>query len=264
MTATPHITVKNAVIKIGGSTLGAHDTTLSDLAALQRQGVSPVVVHGGGPVVTAWLKRQGVEAPFVRGLRTTTAESLEVVTAVLAGLVNTELVAGILAAGGRAVGMSGVDGGLIEAHIENADLGYVGQVTHVRTHVLETLLSAGYMPVIATVGYNSKAESGPTTLNLNADTVAGEIAAALGAERLVFLTDVEGVLDAGGALLPHLTPPDAKRLIASGTASGGMIPKLEACLRARSGGCESWIVDGRVEHMLLSALSAEPTGTQVW
>lgn len=256
--------VRSVVVKIGGSTLGAHDTTLADLVALQQQGVTPVVVHGGGPVVTAWLQRQGVQAPFVRGLRATTAESLQVVTAVLAGLVNKELVAGLLAAGGRAIGVSGVDGALIEACIEDPELGYVGRVTNVRTHVLETLLAGGYMPVVSTVGYNPTAESGPNTLNLNADTVAGEIAAALGSERLVFLTDVEGVLDAEGRVLPHLTPPDVRRLIAGGTASGGMIPKLEACLTARARGVEAWIVDGRVEHMLLSALSSAPVGTQVW
>ncbi len=260
----PRITVKNIVVKIGGSTLGAHDTTLSDLVALQAQGISTVVVHGGGPVVTDWLKRQGIQAPFVRGLRTTTAESLDVVTAVLTGLVNTELVAGIISRGGRAAGLSGVDGGLIEAHIDEPDLGYVGAVTRVNTHVVDALMSAGYMPVISTVGYNATAEGAPNTLNLNADTVAGEIAAALGSERLVFLTDVEGVKDAAGAVLPHLTPPDVEGLIASGTASGGMIPKLEACLTARRAGAEAWIVDGRVEHILLSALSAAPVGTQIW
>ncbi len=264
MMTAPRITAKNVVVKIGGSTLGSHDTTLGDLVALQQQGITPVVVHGGGPVVTAWLKRQGVEAPFVRGLRTTTAESLDVVTAVLTGLVNTELVAGIQRAGGRAIGLSGVDGALIEARIEDPELGYVGQVTNVRTHVLETLLSGGYIPVVSTVGFNPSAEGLPNTLNLNADTVAGEIAAALGSDRLVFLTDVEGVKDSDGSVLPHLTPPDAQRLIESGTASGGMIPKLEACLTARAQGAEAWIVDGRVEHMLLSALSSAPVGTQVW
>lgn len=264
MTTTPRIAVKNVVVKIGGSTLGAHDTTLGDLVALQQQGISPVVVHGGGPVVTDWLKRQGVEAPFVRGLRTTTAESLQVVTAVLAGLVNKELVAGILANGGRAIGISGIDGRLIEARVQNPDLGYVGEVVNVRTHVLETLLSAGYIPVVSTVGYNPTAEALPNTLNLNADTVAGEIAAALGSERLVFLTDVEGVKDGRGEVLPHLTPPDAQQLIQAGTASGGMIPKLEACLRARTAGAEAWIVDGRAEHMLVAALSSSPVGTQVW
>lgn len=261
---TPRIAVKNVVVKIGGSTLGAHDTTLTDLVTLQQQGITPVVVHGGGPVVTNWLKRQGVEAPFVRGLRTTTAESLQVVTAVLAGLVNKELVAGVLSAGGRAIGISGIDGGLIEARIQDPELGFVGEVTHVRVHVLEALLSAGYIPVVSTVGYNPTAEGQPNTLNLNADTVAGEIAAALGSERLVFLTDVEGVKDANGEVLPSLTVPDSEALMASGTASGGMIPKLEACLRARKAGAESWIVDGRVPHMLLSALSSAPVGTQVW
>ena len=253
------------VVKIGGSTLGAHDTTLQDLVTLQRQGTIPVVVHGGGAVVTQWLEKQGVPTRFVRGLRVTDAESLQVVTAVLAGLVNKELVAGLLAFGGKAVGISGIDGAVIEGRIQDPELGFVGEVAKVNLGPLEALTAAGYIPVVSTLGYNPIARDGegPTTLNLNADTVAGELAATQGADRLVFLTDVAGVQDKEGRVLSHLTPAQARSLLESGAASGGMIPKLEACLRASSKGTESWIVDGRAEHMLLTALSPSPIGTRV-
>lgn len=254
---------RKVVVKIGGSTLGAHDTTLEDLVSLQRQGAIPLVVHGGGAVVTDWLKRQGVQTHFVRGLRVTDEESLQVVTAVLAGLVNKVLVAGILTLGGRAVGLSGIDGAIIEGRIQNPDLGYVGEADKVNLEPIELLIAAGYIPVVSTIGFNPVAGEGPNTLNLNADTVAGELAAAWRADKLVFLTDVAGVQDGAGQVIRELSAGQATALIEGGTASGGMIPKLEACLRAASEGTESWIVDGRSAHMLLSALSPDPVGTRV-
>ena len=261
MTKTP---LGEIVVKIGGSTLGAHDTTMEDLVALQRQDVLPVVVHGGGPIINQWLDVHGIPSQFVRGLRSTSATGLEVVTAVLAGLVNKSLVAAINALGGKAIGISGIDGRLIDARVLDPELGYVGQATAVDLAPLEALAHAGYIPVISTLGFNPQAEDGPRTLNLNADTVAGELAHAMRANKLIFLTDVPGVLDVDKQVLPHLTPHQTSALIASGAASGGMIPKLEACLRAREAETDCWIVDGRNEHVLLAALSPAPLGTQVW
>lgn len=260
-----HLQEQTIVVKIGGSTLGVHDTTLQDLVTLQQQGAIPVVVHGGGAVITEWLNRQGIPSRFVRGLRATDAVALQVVIAVLAGLVNKELVAEIQALGGRAVGISGIDGGLILGQVEDPELGYVGAVTGVSLAPLEALRTAGYIPVVSTLGYNPSAKAGeePLMLNVNADTVAGELAAALRADTLIFLTDVPGVQDRAGAVLPRLTAAQTRNLIESGTASGGMIPKLDACLRASNAGTASWIVDGRVEHILLATLSKHPVGTEV-
>ena len=251
------------VVKIGGSTLGAHDTTLEDLVALQRQGVNTVVVHGGGATISQWLKIHDIPSEFVRGLRVTDAAGLEVVTAVLAGLVNKTLVAGILALGGRAVGLSGVDGGLIEGRVQDPALGFVGEATHVGLAAPLSLLASGFIPIISTVGYNPSAATEPRLLNFNADTVAGEIARALGASRLIFLTDVPGVLDREKRLLPHLSLDAVEALIEDGTAAGGMIPKLEACIEARNCGTESWIIDGRAPHSLLAAVTGSPNGTRI-
>ena len=165
MTKTP---LGEIVVKIGGSTLGAHDTTMEDLVALQRQDVLPVVVHGGGPIINQWLDVHGIPSQFVRGLRSTSATGLEVVTAVLAGLVNKSLVAAINALGGKAIGISGIDGRLIDARVLDPELGYVGQATAVDLAPLEALAHAGYIPVISTLGFNPQAEDGPRTLNLNA------------------------------------------------------------------------------------------------
>ncbi len=250
------------VVKIGGSTLGQHDTTLEDLVTLQRRGLEVVVVHGGGQAVTEWLGRWGVETQFVRGLRVTDAESLKVVVAVLAGLVNKELVATLNALGGKAVGLSGADGRLIEAEVKDAALGYVGEVSRVNLEPVEALLQAGYLPVIASVGWGCR-DDVPTLLNINADTVAGEMATALKSGGLVFLTDVEGVRNGEGRLLPRLSRGEAKGLIASGVVAGGMIPKVEACLKALSTPSRAVIIDGRRPHALLSCLEGHSEGTIV-
>lgn len=263
------MTASNLVIKIGGSTLGAHDTTLQDLVTLQRGGALPVVVHGGGALITQWLDRHGIASRFVRGLRVTDPTSMEVVTAVLAGLVNKQLVAAIQALGGRAAGISGVDGHLISGRLQDADLGLVGEVAATDLGVIEALRGAGFIPVVAPVGFYSAAKTdagsrdAPLLLNFNADTLAGELAACLKAELLVFLTDVPGVKDAAGAVISSLSKQDAAALIEAGTASGGMIPKLQACLRACEGGAASWIVDGREAHALLRTVSPHPIGTSI-
>lgn len=256
----------NVVVKIGGSTLGAHDTTLEDVVALQKQGMPPIVVHGGGALITQWLELHQIPTQFVRGLRVTNAESLRVVTAVLAGLVNKELVASLQALGARAIGLSGADGGLIQGRAQDPQLGYVGEVTHINLEPLQAVVAAGYVPVISTLAWDPTVPNGegPLLLNCNADTVAGELAAALSADTLVFLTDVPGIHNGNGEVFTHLTATQVVEVLRQGTASGGMIPKLEACLRAREAGTLCYIVDGRVPHTLLSTLEAGAAGTRVW
>lgn len=251
------------VVKIGGSTLGSHDTTLDDLAELQRRGVACVVVHGGGALVSEWLKRLDVPTRFQNGLRVTDAEALKVVVAVLAGLVNKELAASLAARGAMAAGISGADAGVLRARISNPELGFVGEITEVDAEPLRQLLAGGVIPVIAPVAL-AWSDDGATgqLLNTNADTAAGAIAAALAARRLVFLTDVPGV-KAAGAVLPALPPERAAELVQSGVIEGGMIPKVEACLAAAAAGSESVIVDGREEHALLRAAEGAAQGTVV-
>ena len=256
---------KPIVVKIGGSTLGSHDTTIEDIVALQKQGRALVVVHGGGKLITDWLKKQGVASRFVQGERVTDAPTLEVVTSVLAGLVNKDIVSSLNSRGGRAAGISGVDGALIEGRISDREKGYVGAVTRVNTGIVDSLIKAGFVPVIAPIGLNAdgRTTDEPATLNFNADTIAGELAAAIGAERLVFLTDVAGILDKSGKLLTRLTSAEAQTLIASGIASGGMIPKVKACLRALDASGTTCIVDGREPHALVRSLAPPITGTTI-
>ncbi len=256
---------KIIVVKIGGATLGSHDTAIEDIVALQQQGKALVVVHGGGKLITEWLEKQGIPSKFLRGERVTDKATLEVVTSVLAGLVNKEIVAEINSLGGRAAGISGVDGDLIEGEIREREKGYVGVVTRVNFPLLKTLLESGFIPVIAPVGLNSldRQAGEPLTLNFNADVVAGEIAAAISAERLIFLTDVAGVSDESGKLLSQLTSSEADALIASGIASGGMIPKIRACLRALSSTSKTCIIDGRKSHALLNEIENSGSGTTI-
>ena len=254
------------VVKIGGSTLGSGDTTLADLVALQRRGVPIVVVHGGGPVISRWMERTGSASHFVRGMRVTDAAALEIVVAALAGLVNKQLVADLWAMGGRALGLSGADGGVLQARTLDPELGYVGDITTVDAEPLQQLLSLGWMPVVApiAVGAVGPEAAGEATLyNINGDVAAGELAAALEAERLVYLTDVEGVMDASRRTIPRLLPDQARALVEDGIAAGGMIPKLEACLKAapRVGGAQ--IVDGRQPHVLLASVEGQSMGTRV-
>jgi len=252
------------VVKIGGSTLGSHDTTLEDLVALRGEGWRPVVVHGGGAAISEWLKVHDTPTRFVRGLRVTDAASLRVVVAVLAGLINKELVTAINALGGRAIGLSGADGGLIRVSVLDPELGYVGKIERVDGGMLMGLLDEGYLPVVAPLGLLW--EGGPRNqiMNINADTVAGEAALALGARWLVFLTDVPGIADGDGRSLARLSPGEALALVEEGVVSGGMIPKVEACLRAATGGTRTAIIDGRQPHALVAALErGELAGTLI-
>ena len=252
------------VVKIGGSTLGSHDTTLEDLVALQREGRPAVVVHGGGKVISEWMEKQGVKPKFVRGLRVTDEQSLDIAVAVLTGLINKDLVASLTAAGGRAIGLSGADGGMIKGVVKDPELGLVGTVTEVDPEPIDAMLRSGYIPVIAPVAVRKRQDtSHPPLLNINADTAAGEVAVALGAERLVFLTDVEGLYDSTRRVIPRLTERQARGLMGSSVIGGGMIPKLEACITSLNGGSTAHIVDGRRTRALMETLNGKATGTRI-
>ena len=252
-------------IKIGGSTLGSADTTVEDLVALQKRGVSLVVIHGGGNTVSDWLTRLGISTSFVKGLRVTDLETLKVVTAVLAGLVNKELVSAIWRSGGKAVGLSGADGGLILARNKTHALGYTGEEIKVNVAVIEILLKAGYMPVIAPVslGLLEGADKDTNLLNVNGDTAAGEIAAALKADKLIFLTDVPGLYDNSKKPIHKLSPQGAREMIELGVASGGMVAKIEACLLALTQVPVARVIDGRARHALLNEFEGKGDGTTI-
>ncbi len=254
---------KTIVVKYGGHAMGAGAATFArDIVLLRQVGINPVVVHGGGPQINRMLDRLGIKSRFVNGLRVTDGETMEVVEMVLAGTINKGLVAEINAAGGCAIGLCGKDGGLMRAtkSTKNGDLGFVGEPERVDAAVLDGFRRAQMIPVIAPIGVGAAGE----TYNINADTVAGAVAAAVKAARFLLLTDVPGVLDAGKALIPELSASEARRLIGDGTISGGMIPKVETCLDAVDGGVEAAvIVDGRVPHAILLELFTEGAGTLI-
>ena len=253
------VRVPATVVKIGGSTLGAQDTSLQDIVELHRQGLRPVVVHGGGAMISDWLKRLEIESHFVDGLRSTSAPAMEVVLGVLRGVVNTQLVGEIIALGGNAVGLSGVDGAMVRAEQYDERLGLVGRITSADATLLTSLLDAGVIPVIAPIALESPSQA----LNINADTMAGEIARALGAAELIFLTDVDGLLDAGGAVVETLDVAQAESLRAAGVLSGGMIPKIDACFRAAEVGVGAFIANGTQPHTVHRLVSGERIGTRI-
>lgn len=259
---------RTVVVKCGGSVLdaGTAGTFVEDLVLLKHAGVSPVLVHGGGPEITRMLERVGKQTTFLQGLRVTDAETMEIVEMVLAGRANKTLVGMICQAGGSAVGLSGKDASLLRARRMSSpvDLGFVGEVTEVHPQVIATISEAGHIPVIASVGVGETGES----LNLNADHAAGVLAAALGAGKLIILTDVAGVIRGDGGtqtLISHMTADEARRLIADGTISRGMIPKVEACLTALDRGVPSaHIIGAQAPHaLLLELFSHEGGGTMI-
>jgi acetylglutamate kinase len=254
--------MKTLVVKIGGSTFGNHDTTLEDLVELQKQGLSVVVVHGGAKVTSDWLAKLGISTRFINGLRVTDADTLKVVAAVLGGLVNKELVIAIQALGGKAVGLSGSDGNLLWAKVKNPELGYVGEIVSVDPTLLNLLLEAGYMPVVAPISFGS-VEDKIMLLNVNGDAAAGEIAAALAAEKVIFLTDIDGIHDSAGRAISKLNLVEAKTLLNSGIVLGGMIPKIEASIKALATVPVARIIDGRVAHSLLDEVMSETGGTTI-
>ncbi len=265
------------VIKYGGHAMGdpaAAEDFAEDVVLLKAVGINPIVVHGGGPQIGAMLKKLGVESAFIDGLRVTDAETAKVAEMVLSGAINKELVSWIAQAGGKAVGLSGKDGGLVvaekvqrttrdpDSNIERViDLGFVGEPKSVDRTILDTLSAAGMIPVIAPIGVDAQGQ----TLNINADTMAGAIAGAMNAARLFLLTDVAGVLDKQGNLLTDLDPAAIAQLRQDGTVTGGMIPKLETCIEAVENGAEAAVIlDGRVPHVsLLEIFTAKGAGTLV-
>jgi acetylglutamate kinase len=268
---------KTFVVKYGGHAMGdpaAAEDFAQDIVLLQAIGINPVVVHGGGPQIGAMLDKLGVQSSFVDGLRVTDAETAKVAEMVLSGAINKEIVSWIGKAGGRAIGLSGKDGNLVTAKrmtrkqrdpgssIEQVvDLGFVGDPAKVDRSIIDTQLQAGLIPVIAPIAIGEDGH----TYNVNADTMAGAIAAALGAARLFLLTDVPGVLDKKGDLLTELTPASIGRLKGDGTITGGMLPKIDTCIHAVAGGAEAAVIlDGRVPHaMLLEVFTTRGAGTLV-
>ena len=251
------------VIKIGGSTLGSNDTTLSDIVSLQDSGNEIVIVHGGGPSISDWMKKQGLLPRFIKGLRVTDSASLEIAVAVLAGLINKQLVSNITLLGGRAIGLSGVDGNMLQGQISNPELGFVGDITKVNPKPVLDILQAGYIPLIAPVAIHETAEIGSSLLNINGDIAAGQLAWALNADELIFLTDVPGVLDSSRRPIVRLTAREARGLITAGVANGGMIPKLESSIVAIERVSKARILDGRQPGALIKALNNDTLGTQI-
>jgi acetylglutamate kinase len=253
------------VVKYGGHAMGDADAAedfAEDIVLLKAVGINPIVVHGGGPQIGAALKAQGIESRFVNGLRVTDKATMKVAEMVLSGSINKEIVSWIALEGGRAVGISGKDGRLVTVRkVAGEDLGYVGEPEDVDTRLLDTLSKAGMIPVVAPIGVGPDGE----TYNINADTMAGALAIATGAERLFLLTDVPGVLDKEKNLLSDLTPADIRILEKNGVITGGMIPKLQTCIDAVGGGVDAAVIlDGRVPHaMLIEIFTKRGAGTLV-
>ena len=258
---------KIVVIKYGGNAMQTEQLkqqVMEDIALLWLIGVKVVLVHGGGPEISQMMKKLGKEAVFVDGLRVTDEETVDIVQMVLAGKVNKTLVNLIQTKGGHAVGLSGVDGCIIEAKMKNSKLGYVGEITKIRTQPITDLLEKGYIPVISTIASDRQGN----TYNINGDTAAAHIAGALGAERMILMTDIAGILenkDDPSTLIPQITVSEAKKLYDSGIISGGMIPKVDCCIEALTHGVKNVVImDGRTPHsILMELLTDEGAGTMV-
>lgn len=259
--ALPYIqqfTGRTIVVKYGGAAMkdsNLKDKVIRDIVLLSCVGMRPVVVHGGGPEINTWLSKLGIEPQFKNGLRVTDAATMDVVEMVLVGRVNKEIVSLINQAGGRAVGLCGKDANLIKARPQGqAEIGFVGDVSSVQIQILESLVNNGYIPVVSSVATDETGQA----YNINADTVAGEIAAALGAEKLILLTDTAGILEDyhnPESLIAKLDIQEARQLIESGVVSGGMIPKVNCCVRSLAQGVRAaHIIDGRVPHALLQEI----------
>jgi acetylglutamate kinase len=260
-----NLTQKLIVIKLGGSIINSKDSAVQDVIHLRNSGYRVVLVHGGAKMVTRWMADQGITARFYQGERITDARALSVVTAVLAGLANKETTAAFIDAGVKAAGICGVDGSLIQGKVRDERTGYLGDVVKVNPQVLESLLDGGFIPVVSPVSLNSfgrKADD-PLLLNINGDTVAGEIAVAMRAEQLVFLTDVDGIKDAAGKIMRNIKCEEIEGLLSSGVAYGGMIPKLKACLRAAEEGTVCRIVDGRIPQAASNAVEENSSGSTI-
>ncbi|HTT84284.1 MAG TPA: acetylglutamate kinase [Rhizomicrobium sp.] len=260
---------ETVVVKYGGHAMegGVSEHFAQDIVLMKQTGIDPVVVHGGGPQIGLMLSKLSIPSSFVDGLRVTDEAAIEVVEMVLTGAINKQIVSGINAAGGRAVGLSGKDGNLVIAkklerlkrdprsrEMQPVDLGFVGEPDEINPEVLRTIINSDLIPVIAPIGIGRRGE----TYNINADTVAGAVAGAMKAARLLLLTDVEGVFDREGKLIPRLSIAEARALIEDGTISGGMIPKIETAIEAVETGVRAAVIlDGRIPHVLLLELFTE-------
>ena len=258
---------KTVVIKYGGNAMineQLKQQVMEDIALLWLIGVKVVLVHGGGPEISQTMTKFGKEAKFVNGLRVTDKETVDIVQMVLAGKINKTLVNLIQMKGGHAMGLSGIDGGIIEATMKDEALGFVGEITKIRPQPIEALLEKNYIPVISTVASDRQGN----TYNINGDTAAARIAGALHAERLIMMTDIAGILmdkDDPSTLIPHITVEEAKKLYDSGVISGGMIPKVDCCIDAIEHGVDNVVImDGRIPHsILMELLTNEGAGTMV-
>ena len=249
---------KTIVIKYGGNAMINEDlkrTVMEDITLLKYVGMNPVIVHGGGPDISAELKTHNVESEFVNGLRVTDADTIRIAQMVLVGKTNKEVVSNININGGNAVGLCGIDGRIIECEPltedtegNKIDVGFVGKITKVNANIIKSLCEDEYIPVIAPIGTDKQGQS----YNINADTVASAVATAMGAEKLIFLTDIEGVKDNNGNIIYEITTENAESMIKDGTISGGMIPKSRACMDAVEKGVKRvHIIDGRVLHSII-------------
>ena len=258
---------KTVVIKYGGNAMINEELkqqVMEDIALLWLIGVKVVLVHGGGPEISQTMKKLGKEAVFIDGLRVTDKETVDIVQMVLAGKINKTLVNLIQMKGGHAVGLSGIDGGILEAKVKDERLGFVGEVTKVRPQPIMDLLEKNYIPVVSTVASDRQGN----TYNINGDTAAAYLAGALGAERLIMMTDIAGILrdkDDPTTLIPHITVSEAKKLYDEGIISGGMIPKVDCCIEALEHGVNNVVImDGRIPHsILMELLTDEGAGTMV-
>ena len=258
---------KVVVIKYGGNAMineTLKQQVMEDIALLWLVGVKVVLVHGGGPEISETMKKLGKEAQFVDGLRVTDKETVDIVQMVLAGKINKTLVNLIQMKGGHAMGLSGIDGGIIEAKMKNEALGYVGEITKIRPQPIEALLEKHYIPVISTVA----SDRNGNTYNINGDTAAARIAGALNAERLIMMTDIAGILenkDDPSTLIPQISISEARKLYDKGIISGGMIPKVDCCIDAIEHGVDNVVImDGRIPHsILMELLTDEGAGTMV-
>ena len=258
---------KIVVVKYGGNAMINEELkqqVMEDIALLWLIGVKVVLVHGGGPEISDTMKRLGKEAVFIDGLRVTDKETVDIVQMVLAGKINKTLVNLIQMKGGHAVGLSGIDGGILEARVKDERLGFVGEITKVRPQPIQDLLEKNYIPVVSTVASDRQGN----TFNINGDTAAAYLAGALGAERLIMMTDIAGILrdkDDPSTLIPHVTIDEAKALYEEGVVSGGMIPKVDCCIEALHHGTKHVVImDGRIPHsILMELLTDEGAGTMV-
>ena len=268
--ALPYIrryTGKLVVIKYGGNAMvdeNLKQQVMEDIVLLWLIGVKVVLIHGGGPEISSMMEKLGKEPKFINGLRVTDKETIDIVQMVLAGKVNKDLVNLLQTKGGHAIGLSGIDGGILECQMKDEKLGYVGKITKVRTQPIEDILEKNYIPVVSTVASDRQGNA----YNINGDTAAAHIAGALGAERLIMMTDIAGVLkdkDDPTTLIPEITVSEAKGLYDSGIISGGMIPKVDCCIDAIEHGVDNVVImDGRIPHsILMELLTDEGAGTMV-